>query len=71
MLPLLVDVQTSLCYAPTIMDMHTGLRGPKPSIAYVGCPDEEFKHFNKADTVNIVSNGTYPTKSGRLHATTT
>jgi transposase-like protein len=47
--------------------MHMGLRGPKPSFANVACPNEKCKHFNKTTAGNIVSNGTYPTKSGRLH----
>jgi len=44
-----------------------GLRGPKPSIGNVGCPNENCRHFAKTNAGNIVSNGTYPTKSGRLH----
>jgi len=44
-----------------------GLRGPKPSVANVACPNENCKYFNMINAGNIVSNGTYPTKSGRLH----
>jgi len=44
-----------------------GLRGPKPSITNVACPNEGCKHFNKTNIGNIVSNGTYPIKSGRVH----
>ena len=44
-----------------------GLRGPKPSVANIACANEKCKHYNKTNAGNIVSNGTYPTKSGRLH----
>jgi len=44
-----------------------GLRGPKPSVADVACPNEKCNHCHKTNTGNVVSNGTYPTKSGRLH----
>lgn len=44
-----------------------GRRGPKPSSSNVACPNEKCKHFNKTNGGNIVSNGTYPTQSGRLH----
>ena len=44
-----------------------GRRGPKPSSANVACPNKNCKHFYKTNAGNIVSNGTYLTKSGRLH----
>jgi transposase-like protein len=48
-------------------NMHMGLRGPKPRIANVACPNQKCKSFNKPATATVVSNGTYPTKSGRVH----
>lgn len=44
-----------------------GLRGPKPRIANVACPNDHCKSYNKPGTGTVVSNGTYPTKSGRVH----
>lgn len=48
-------------------DMHMGLRGPKPRITNVACPNEKCKHYNKPGTGTVISNGTYPIKSGRVH----
>jgi transposase-like protein len=43
-----------------------GLRGPKPSISDIVCVNEACPNHNKPGTDSIVSNGTYPTRSGRV-----
>jgi transposase-like protein len=47
-------------------DMHMGLRGPKPGISGIACVNEACVNYNKPGTDSIVSNGTYPTRSGRV-----
>ena len=48
-------------------DLHMGRRGPKPRIANVACPNQNCTSYNKSGTGTVVSNGTYHTKSGRVH----
>jgi len=43
-----------------------GLRGPKPRVSDIACVNEECANYNKPWTDSIVSNGTYPTRSGRV-----
>ncbi len=38
-------------------------RGPKPRYLDVACPNTKCKHFGKKGVGNVVSNGTYRTKS--------
>jgi transposase-like protein len=47
-------------------DMHMGLRGPKPRISDIACVNEACANYNKPGTDSIISNGTYPTRSGRV-----
>jgi len=47
--------------------MYVGHRRPKPRIANVACPNENFSSYNKSGTGTVVSNGSYHTKSGRVH----
>ena len=44
-----------------------GLRGPKPRFINIACPNEKCPNYNKAATGTIVSNGSYPTQSGKVH----
>jgi transposase-like protein len=48
-------------------DMHMGLRGPKSRIVNIACPNGRCRGDNKPGTGSVVSNGTYSTKSGRVH----
>jgi transposase-like protein len=43
-----------------------GKRGPKPKFADVACPNDRCKRFGIKSRGNIIGNGTYPTKSGRI-----
>jgi len=43
-----------------------GKRGPKPKFTEVACPNEECEQYGQAGQGNIVGNGTYETKSGRV-----
>jgi transposase-like protein len=43
-----------------------GKRGPKPMFSDVACPNEECKQYGLTGQGNIVGNGTYETKSGRV-----
>jgi len=43
-----------------------GKRGPKPKFLEVACPNEECEQYGCAGQGNIVGNGTYKTKSGRV-----
>lgn len=43
-----------------------GKRGPKPMFSDVACPNEECKQYGLTGQGNIVGNGTYDTKSGRV-----
>src|SRR5512136_3020177 len=43
-----------------------GKRGPKPKFVDVACPNGRCKQFGIKGQGNIVGNGTYPTKSGRI-----
>ncbi|MDP6627909.1 MAG: hypothetical protein QGG50_08405 [Methanopyri archaeon] len=43
-----------------------GERGPKPSFIDKACPNEKCRDFGITDLGNIVGNGTYRTKSGRV-----
>ena len=44
-----------------------GLRGPKPRTSDIACVNEACANYNKPGTQSIVCNGTYPTRSGRVH----
>jgi len=44
-----------------------GKRGPKPSFVDVPCPNEDCKDYGKIENENVIGNGTYPTKNGRVH----
>ena len=43
-----------------------GSRGPKPGFNDVSCPNERCNFFGKPGKGNIVGNGTYKTKSGKV-----
>jgi transposase-like protein len=43
-----------------------GKRGPKPMFLEVACPNEECDQYGCTGLGNIVGNGTYQTKSGRV-----
>jgi transposase-like protein len=43
-----------------------GKRGPKPKFVDVACPNDRCNQFGIRGQRNIVGNGTYPTKSGRI-----
>lgn len=43
-----------------------GKRGPRPKFSDVACPNEECEHYGLTDRGNVVGNGTYKTKSGRV-----
>lgn len=43
-----------------------GKRGPSPRFSNVACPNEECKHYGQTNLGNVVGNGTYKTKSGRV-----
>ncbi len=47
-------------------DMHSGLRGPKARISDIACVKEACANYDQPGTDIIVSNGTYPTQSGRV-----
>ena len=43
-----------------------GKRGPRPKFSDVTCPNEECERYGLTDQGNVVGNGTYKTKSGRV-----
>jgi transposase-like protein len=43
-----------------------GKRGPRPRFSNVACPNEECEHYGLTNLGNVVGNGTYETKSGRV-----
>ena len=43
-----------------------GKRGPKPKFIDIACPNDKCKQFGFKAQGNIIGNGTYPTKSGRI-----
>jgi transposase-like protein len=43
-----------------------GKRGPKQKFTDVACPNEECEDYGLANQGNVVGNGTYNTKSGRV-----
>ena len=43
-----------------------GKRGPKPKFVDVACPNDKCNQFGVKGQGNIIGNGTYPTKSGRI-----
>jgi transposase-like protein len=43
-----------------------GKRGPKPKFVDVACPNDKCNQFGIKGQGNIIGNGTYPTKSGRI-----
>ena len=43
-----------------------GKRGPKPMFLDVACPNEECEQYGRTGQGNIIGNGTYATKSGRV-----
>ena len=43
-----------------------GKRGPKPMFLDVACPNEECEQYGRTGQGNIIGNGTYETKSGRV-----
>ncbi|MDD1753716.1 MAG: helix-turn-helix domain-containing protein [Methanotrichaceae archaeon] len=43
-----------------------GKRGPKPKFVHVACPNDRCNRFEIKGQGNIIGNGTYPTKSGRI-----
>ena len=43
-----------------------GKRGPKPKFVDVACPNDKRNQFGVKGQGNIIGNGTYPTKSGRI-----
>ena len=43
-----------------------GKRGHKPKFVDVACPNDKCNRFGVKGQGNIIENGTYPTKSGRI-----
>ena len=43
-----------------------GKRGPKPKFVDVACSNDKCNRFGVKGQGNIIGNGTYPTKSGRI-----
>jgi transposase-like protein len=43
-----------------------GKRGPKPKFVHISCPNDGCDQFEIKGQGNIIGNGTYPTKSGRI-----
>ena len=43
-----------------------GRRGPKPKFSNVACPNEDCHLYGVVDKGNVIANGTYCTKSGRV-----
>jgi len=43
-----------------------GKRGPKPMFSNVACPNEKCERYGHTGQGNVVGNGTYETKSGRV-----
>jgi transposase-like protein len=43
-----------------------GKRGPKSKFSDVACPNEECEYYGLTNQGNVVGNGTYETKSGRV-----
>ena len=43
-----------------------GKRGPKPKFSDVACTNAECRYYGLANQGNVVGNGTYETKSGRV-----
>ena len=43
-----------------------GKRGPKPKFSDIACPNEKCDQYGLTDQGNIIGNGTYETKSGRV-----
>ena len=43
-----------------------GKRGPKPRFVDMACPNDKCNQFGIKGQGNIIGNGTYPTKSGRI-----
>ncbi len=43
-----------------------GKRGPKPRFVDMACPNDKCDQFGIKGQGNIIGNGTYPTKSGRI-----
>ena len=43
-----------------------GKRGPKPKFLDVACPNEKCEQYGRTGQGNIIGNGTYATKSGRV-----
>ncbi len=44
-----------------------GLRGPKPKSMNVSCPNKDCADYGKTGKGNIVANGTYQSRGGRVH----
>ncbi|MDR1819026.1 MAG: IS1 family transposase, partial [Methanobrevibacter sp.] len=44
-----------------------GKRGPKPKLTDVTCPNEGCEDYGKVNNGNIIGNGTYKTKNGKVH----
>jgi len=44
-----------------------GKRGPKSKFIDIACPNENCKDYGKVNKENIVGNGTYKTKNGKVH----
>ena len=43
-----------------------GKRGPRPKFVDVACPNNKCNQFGIKGQGNIIGNGTYPTRSGRI-----
>lgn len=43
-----------------------GKRGPKPRFVDIACPNESCAHYGMTGLGNIIGNGTYDTKSGKV-----
>ncbi|MDR2461812.1 MAG: hypothetical protein LBD05_01245 [Mycoplasmataceae bacterium] len=44
-----------------------GKRGPKSKFTDVSCPNKDCDYYGKINSENIVGNGTYTTKNGKVH----
>ncbi|KZX16802.1 hypothetical protein MBCUT_05210 [Methanobrevibacter cuticularis] len=44
-----------------------GKRGPKPKFTNVPCPNKRCEDYGKINNENVIGNGTYMTKNGKVH----
>jgi transposase-like protein len=57
-----IDLYGIICVLKSL-----GKRGPKPKFTDVPCPNEDCKDYGEVNNGNIIGNGTYKTKNGKVH----